>query len=174
MNEFPSQISPRIFFISAASFKFFFDLESFIPGRWWHGLLTKDMMLDSQKHEKQTALGTRWRRWMERNGEICECLPWFNDLLKTIPASCLNQRLICAASEKAWKHTQCSIKGNISHEPRILHSCYFSPQFNTKSVFDTIPEVDTDCLLESDLLKEPENVWKVRLQFERLLFPYYT
>ena len=35
---------------------------------------------------------------------------------------------------------------------------FFFPQFNTKSVFDTIPEVSTDCLLESDLLKEPENV----------------
>lgn len=85
----------------------------------------QDMMLDSQKHEKQTALGTRWCRWMERNGEICECLPWFNDLLKSIPSSWLNQRPICAASEKAWKHTQWSTKGNILHEPRVLHSCYF-------------------------------------------------
>lgn len=45
MNVFPSQISPRIFYSSAASFKFFFDLESFISGRWWHGLLTKTWCL---------------------------------------------------------------------------------------------------------------------------------
>lgn len=42
--------------------------------------------------------------------------------------------------------------------PGFSIAIIFFPQFNTKSVFDTIPEVDTDSLLESDLLKEPENV----------------
>ena len=57
--------------------------------------------------------------------------------------------------------------------PGFSIAVIFFPQFNTKSVFDTIPEVDTDSLLESDLLKEPENVWKVRLQFEMSLSILY-
>lgn len=95
-------------------------------------------------------------------GKVFECLPRFNDLLKTIPSFRLNQQPVCSKSEKVWKHTQCSTKGNTENEPRIHHGCllgFFFFQFHTESmVFDAIPEVITDCLLESYLLKETEKV----------------
>lgn len=70
--------------------------------------------------------------------------------------------------------THSALQKAIFHRsPGFSIAVIFFPQFNTKLVFDTIPEVDTDSLLESDLLKKPENLWKVRLQFETSLSILY-
>ena len=173
MNEFPSQISPKVFFISAASFTFFFDLESFIPGRWWHGLLTKDMMLDSQKHEKQQLWAhsdaDEWRK-TEKSVNV------YHDLViswkVSLPLASTRVQYVQWVRKRGSTHSALQ-KAIFQMSPGFSMAVIFFPQFNTKSVFDTIPEVDTDSLLESDLLKEPENVWKVRLQFETSLSILY-
>lgn len=165
MNDLPAQISPRFFLISLASFKFFFDLEF----HFW-AVMTLPI---NQRHDAWFPEAWKTQSFehavMQMSGEKREksvtvyhnlAISWQPSLLFASTSSHYVQRV------RKCRRTQCSTKGEILNEPRIFPSCFSPFQFNPKPmVFDMIPEIDTHCLLETYLLKEPENVWKVGVGF---------